>query len=129
MGERYELIVLGAGPGGYVAAIKAAQMGHRVAVVESRDVGGTCLNRGCIPTKTLVHAAEVLEEIRSCEKLGIHVGQVSYDFAGMHERKAEVVEQLRGGIEGLFKAYKIDLIRGCGIILDSNRIQDRKSVV
>ena len=123
MGERYELIVLGAGPGGYVAAIKAAQMGHRVAVVESRDVGGTCLNRGCIPTKTLVHAAEVLEEIRSCEKLGIHVGQVSYNFAGMHERKAEVVEQLRGGIEGLFKAYKIDLIRGCGIILDSNRIQ------
>ena len=86
MGERYELIVLGAGPGGYVAAIKAAQMGHRVAVVESRDVGGTCLNRGCIPTKTLVHAAEVLEEIRSCEKLGIHVGQVSYNFAGMHER-------------------------------------------
>ena len=82
MGERYELIVLGAGPGGYVAAIKAAQMGHRVAVVESRDVGGTCLNRGCIPTKTLVHAAEVLEEIRSCEKLGIHVGQVSYNFAG-----------------------------------------------
>lgn len=123
MGERYELIVLGAGPGGYVAAIKAAQMGHRVAVVESRDVGGTCLNRGCIPTKPLVHAAEVLEEIRSCEKLGIHVGQVSYNFAGMHERKAEVVEQLRGGIEGLFKAYKIDLIRGCGIILDSNRIQ------
>lgn len=123
MGDNYELIVLGAGPGGYVAAIKAAQLGHRVAVVESRDVGGTCLNRGCIPTKTLVHAAEVLEEIKSCEKLGIHAENVSYDFDGLHKRKTEVVEQLRGGIEGLFKSNKIDLIRGTGRILDSRRIQ------
>ena len=65
MGERYELIVLGAGPGGYVAAIKAAQMGHRVAVVESRDVGGTCLNRGCIPTKTILHTAELYHELQA----------------------------------------------------------------
>lgn len=123
MGERYELAVLGAGPGGYVAAIKAAQLGHRVAVVESRDVGGTCLNRGCIPTKALVHAAEVLEEIRSCHKLGIHVDNVTYDFGEIHERKAEVVSQLRAGIEGLFKANKIDLVRGMGRILDPHTVQ------
>lgn len=123
MGDRYELIVLGAGPGGYVAAIKAAQLGKRVAVVENRDVGGTCLNRGCIPTKALVHAAEVLEEIRSCHKLGIHVENVSYDFRELHERKAEVVSQLRSGIEGLFKANKIHLVRGAGRILDPHRVQ------
>ena len=63
--EKYDLIVIGTGPGGYVAAIRAAQLGKRVAVIEDRDVGGTCLNRGCIPTKTLVHTAEVLEELKT----------------------------------------------------------------
>ena len=78
MADKFDLVVIGAGPGGYEAAIEGVQKGMKVALVENRELGGTCLNRGCIPTKTLVHAAEVLEEIRSCEKLGIHVGQVSY---------------------------------------------------
>ncbi|SHJ84606.1 dihydrolipoyl dehydrogenase [Hespellia stercorisuis] len=123
MSEKYELIVLGAGPGGYVGAIKAAQLGHRVAVVENRDVGGTCLNRGCIPTKTLIHTTELLEEVQSCERLGIRVGQVAVDFPQMHERKSEVVTQLRTGIESLLKANKIDVIRGTAKILNAHIVQ------
>lgn len=120
--EKYDLIVIGAGPGGYVAAIRAAQLGKRVAVIEDRDVGGTCLNRGCIPTKTLVHTAEVLEELKTCDKIGIDIDSVTCDFARMHERKGEVVAQLRGGVENLFKANKIDLIRGKGFIADSRTV-------
>lgn len=119
MTKEYQLIVIGAGPGGYVAAIKAAQLGKRVAVVESREVGGTCLNRGCIPTKVFAHAAEVLQELKNSDKLGLRVEGVSYDAAAMYARKDEVVEQLRTGVEKLLKANKIDLIAGqaklCGV--------------
>lgn len=122
--ERYDVTVIGAGPGGYVAAIKAAQLGKKVAIVEGKDVGGTCLNRGCVPTKALLHSAEVYEEIvKNSEKLGIHVEGVSYDFAKMHERKAEVVTQLRTGVESLFKSNKIDLIRGMGKVIDAHTVQ------
>lgn len=120
--DKYDLIVIGAGPGGYVAAIKAAQLGKRVAVVENRDVGGTCLNRGCIPTKALVHTAEILEEMKTCEELGLHADNISFDFSKMHERKAAVVEQLRSGVESLFKANKIDLYRGNGFIEDPHTV-------
>lgn len=123
MAEKYDLMVIGAGPGGYVAAIKAAQLGKKVAIAERRQVGGTCLNRGCIPTKTLVHTAELLEEIRSCEKLGIHTGGISIDFEKMHARKAEVVGQLRNGIEGLFQSNKIDLIRGSAKIVETGKVR------
>ena len=77
MAEQYQLVVIGAGPGGYVAAIRAAQLGLRVAVVEDRAVGGTCLNRGCIPTKALLHSAELLEQIRASERFGIRAEGVS----------------------------------------------------
>lgn len=116
MAEKYDLIVLGAGPGGYVAAIRAAQLGLRTAVVENRQVGGTCLNRGCIPTKTLMHTAHLLHELKSCEKIGLRVENVTYDYAAMHARKDEVISQLRGGIEGLLKANRIDLLSGTGTI-------------
>lgn len=122
--DRFDLTVIGAGPGGYVAAIKAAQLGKKVAIVEGKDVGGTCLNRGCVPTKALLHSAETYEEIvKNSEKLGIHVEGVSYDFAQMHARKEEVVTQLRTGVESLFKANKIELIRGYGKVLDAHTVQ------
>lgn len=116
MAESYDLIVIGAGPGGYVAAIKAAQLGMKTAVVENRQVGGTCLNRGCIPTKTLMHTAHLLHQMKSCEKLGLHVEGVSCDYKALHVRKEEVTAQLRKGIESLFQANKIDLISGSGVI-------------
>lgn len=122
MKENYDLIVIGAGPGGYVAAIKAAQLGKTVAVVEAREVGGTCLNRGCVPTKTLMHAAELFTQLKECEPLGIKVGQISYDILAMHQRKDAVLATLRFGIEGLFKSNKIDLIEGEGTIIAPNTV-------
>ena len=118
MREPYDLVVIGAGPGGYVPAIKAAQLGLRVAVVERGDVGGTCLNRGCIPTKALLHAARTYRELRESAELGIFAENVSYDLVKMHARKDEVVQQLRGGIEFLLQSYKtkLELLRGKAII-------------
>ena len=119
---RYDLAVIGAGPGGYVAAIRAAQLGMKVAVIESREAGGTCLNRGCIPTKTLLHSAEAFDRMRHCEALGLSVSGCGYDMEKMHARKNEIVGQLRSGIEQLFRANKIDLYRGTGIILSAGAV-------
>ena len=112
----FQVIVIGAGPGGYVAAIKCARLGLKTAIVESRDVGGTCLNRGCIPTKSLLHSAEVYHAVTHCEGLGITTGEVSFDFAKMQAKKAEVVTKLRTGVEGLLAANKIEILRGLGVI-------------
>lgn len=110
------LVVIGAGPGGYVAAIRAAQLGMQVTVVENREVGGTCLNRGCIPTKALMHSAQILHELEGCAKFGVKVEGVSYDFDAMHARKDEVVAQLRSGIEGLFQSNRITLVQGTAMV-------------
>lgn len=109
---QYDLIVIGAGPGGYVAAIRAAQLGLKTAVFERAEVGGTCLNRGCIPTKTLMHSANLYRELDSAAKMGINVTGASADFKAMHARKAQVVEQLRGGVAQLLKGNGIDVIEG-----------------
>ncbi|MEA4919411.1 MAG: dihydrolipoyl dehydrogenase [Clostridiaceae bacterium] len=119
----YQLVIIGAGPGGYVSAIKAAQLGLKTALIENRDVGGTCLNRGCIPTKTLLHSAQVYEELRTCTSLGITAEGLSFDMGKISERKDEVVSKLRGGIEQLLKANKIDLIRGTGIIVSEGIVK------
>ncbi len=107
-----DLIVIGAGPGGYVAAIRAAQNGLSVALCEEGEVGGTCLNRGCIPTKTLIHATGLLDELADCEALGVSVSGVSLDFDRMIQRKNEVCGELRGNIEALLRANKVNIIRG-----------------
>jgi dihydrolipoamide dehydrogenase len=109
---RYDLIVIGAGPGGYVAAVKAAQLGMKVAVVERQWLGGTCLNRGCIPTKTLLHAAETMREIKEADGNGIQISEVHIDLAAIYAKKDNVVAQLTQGIERLFKANKVELIQG-----------------
>ncbi len=115
--ESFDLIVIGAGPGGYEAAIRAAQLGMKVAVVENRDVGGTCLNRGCIPTKTLLHATELYKKaVKHGEQVGLSFEGASYSIPALYARKDTVVSQLRGGIEQLFKANKITLYRGTGTI-------------
>lgn len=120
--KQYDLIVIGAGPGGYVAAIKAAQLGKTVAVVEKDKVGGTCLNRGCIPTKALMHTADLIEEIKKAEEIGIRTEGVSVDFAKMHERKREVVDKLVGGVESLFSANGIDLYRGTAFVAGNHAV-------
>jgi len=122
MQEQYDLIIIGAGPGGYTAAIRAASLGISVALVERDRVGGTCLNRGCIPTKALMHASHLYNEIAKCEELGISVGQATYDIEKMYSRKDDVVAKLRTGIEFLLSANKIDLIKGSGSITDSHTV-------
>lgn len=122
----YKVVILGGGPGGYVAAIRAAQLGAKVAVVEKDQLGGTCLNRGCIPTKALVSGVEALRTIKKGADMGIGTGECVIDFSRMMERKDQVVERLVTGIKFLFKKNKIDLFSGIGKLLSSNEVEVTK---
>ena len=119
----YDLIVIGAGPGGYVAALRAAKHGLKVAVVENREVGGTCLNRGCIPTKTLLHSSRLYSEMKNGEQTGVTAEGVKVDLQRLFARKREICEKLSSGIEALFKSAKVDLIRGTGKILAAGKVE------
>ena len=121
--KEYQLIVLGAGPGGYEAAIRAAQLGLTTALIERRDVGGTCLNRGCIPTKAMLHSAQLYREAANFELFGLHTENTSFDWAKVHQRKNDVVVKLRTGIEQLIKANKIDFFNNSASILGKNDVQ------
>jgi dihydrolipoamide dehydrogenase len=113
-GNSYDLAVIGAGPGGYVAAIRAAQYGMRTVVVESREIGGTCLNRGCIPTKTLLHAAEVLHQIHSGAALGIEAEKVRINMAQLLMPGMTWFSRLQTGISQYFKPIALICQRaGC----------------
>lgn len=122
MQENYELIVIGSGPGGYVAAIKAAKLGKRTAIIEKRDIGGTCLNRGCIPTKTLIHTTHYLQKAKVMEQAGISFTDIKLDYDKLGQRKDEVVSKIRVGIEGLLKANGVTIYQGSAKIVDNNRI-------
>ncbi|MBR4120485.1 MAG: dihydrolipoyl dehydrogenase [Spirochaetales bacterium] len=108
----YQLIVIGAGPGGYEAALAASKLGLRTAVIEKRELGGTCLNRGCIPTKALLHASETYRQALSSDTLGIHATDVSLDIQQLYQYKDQTVEKLRNGVQTLLKAAKVDVIQG-----------------
>jgi dihydrolipoamide dehydrogenase len=125
--QRFDLAVIGAGPGGYVAAIKAAQRGAKVAVIEKDRPGGTCLIWGCIPSKTLIRSVEVLEEARNAAKFGIELDESSIkpNIERMMARKDEVVNQNVKGIEGLFKTHGITHIKGHGSLVTPHRIAIR----
>lgn len=110
----FDLIVLGAGPAGYVGAIRAAQLGAKVAVVEERALGGTCLNRGCIPTKALIHSAHLLDEAASARRFGIKFGEPEVDLDGVRRHAERCVKQLVSGIAELFKANKVLSVQGRG---------------
>ncbi len=117
------LIVLGAGPGGYVAAIKAAQLGAKVTIIEDTEVGGTCLNRGCIPTKALIASAEAIDKINRAEEYGIEIkGEINCNLSKIIERKNKVVAIQVKGIRALFKSWGIELLEGRGKIKDVNNV-------
>ncbi len=119
-----KIAILGAGPGGYVAAIKAVQMGADVTVIEDTEVGGTCLNRGCIPTKTLVATTEALIKMREGSTFGIDIsGEIKPDINRVMERKDKVVSIQVKGIRALFKSWNIKLIEGRGRLRDNNKIE------
>jgi dihydrolipoamide dehydrogenase len=110
--NKFDIAVIGAGPGGYVAAIKAAQNGKKVALIEKGYLGGSCLNVGCIPTKTLLANAQVMEKIQAAADYGIMVGNVAFDYAKMKTRKDGVVEKIRKSLEGLLLSNQITILRG-----------------
>jgi len=118
-----DIVVIGGGPAGYVAAIHAAHLGAKVAVVEKDKLGGTCLNRGCIPTKALVRSVEVLLEARRADDFGIEVDNVKINFQKIMARKSNVVSQLVSGVEQLMKANKISIYRGSGCILSPHLVK------
>ncbi|MBU3876152.1 dihydrolipoyl dehydrogenase [Faecalicatena sp. AGMB00832] len=123
MENKYDLIVIGAGPGGYVAAIKAAKLGLRTAVIEAGRVGGTCLNRGCIPAKAMLHASSLYREIQEGERFGILALDVSFDYEKILAYKEGTTEKLVQGVDKLLKANGVALISGRGTLLSKRQVQ------
>jgi dihydrolipoamide dehydrogenase len=118
-----DVLVIGAGPGGYVAAIRAAQLGKTVAVVEKAELGGVCLNVGCIPSKAMIHAAHTYEHTKHTESMGITMENVKVDFAKVQEWKGGIVKQLTGGVGSLFKGNKIQVIPGEALFVSENEVR------
>ena len=122
---QYKIAILGGGPGGYVAAIKAAQLGAKTVLIEGGPIGGVCLNEGCIPTKTLLKSAKVYQDILNSEKYGIGIGgqaEIRIDWAAMLQRKDGVVRQLTSGVENLLKQNGVEVVHGYGEVLDRHTI-------
>ncbi|MBU0952378.1 MAG: dihydrolipoyl dehydrogenase [Elusimicrobia bacterium] len=122
MEKNYELVIIGAGPGGYVAAIRSAQLGAKVLVVEKDELGGTCLNRGCIPTKALVASANVLLSAKKAGQFGVKAENVSADITAIIERKNKIVKNSRLGIAGIFKSYNIESLKGNAVFTASKEL-------
>jgi dihydrolipoamide dehydrogenase len=114
--KQYDVVVIGSGPGGYVAAIRAAQLKLKTAIVEAAALGGVCLNIGCIPTKALLHSAELLDEVREGKRFGVVTPEVSFDMGAALKHKDAVVKQMTGGVGFLMKKNKIDVYAGWGSI-------------
>ncbi len=121
--DKYDCIVIGSGPGGYVAAIRAAQLGMKTAVVEKGETGGRCLNEACIPAKSILRVAEVMSEVQHAGNFGISVGDTSFDYSGAAAHRDKVVKTLTGGVGMLFKKNKIDLIEGFGSVTDDGNVK------
>jgi len=119
----YEIVVIGGGPGGYVSALHAAELGKKTALIEADFLGGTCLNRGCIPSKTYLKHSEVIEQIEKARDWGIETGALTFSFDKMKKRKDEVIERLRGGIAFLLKQGKIDVYNGYGSLHAGGRVK------
>uniref|UniRef100_UPI0030188ECE FAD-dependent oxidoreductase n=1 Tax=Oceanobacillus massiliensis TaxID=1465765 RepID=UPI0030188ECE len=117
MAKEYDLVVLGGGTGGYVAAIRASQLGMEVAVVEKGELGGTCLHRGCIPSKALLRSAEVYSQTLHAEEFGVETSNTSLNFTKVQDRKQAIVNTLHQGVQGLMKKGNIDVFKGFGRIL------------
>src|SRR5438309_5284593 len=119
----YDCIVIGSGPGGYVAAVRAAQLGMRTAVVEKDNVvGGRCLNYACIPAKAVLRAADILTEVRDAGEFGVKVAGAEIDYPAVMKRRDKVVSTLTGGVSGLFKKNGIELIEGDAALAGDGKV-------
>lgn len=119
----YDIIVIGSGPGGYVAAIRAAQLGFKTAVIERENLGGICLNWGCIPTKALIKSAHVYEEINNAEEFGLNKTETSFDFTNVVKRSRGVADKMNKGVGFLMKKNKIDVINGNAKVKPGKKIE------
>src|SRR3954466_10861896 len=129
MPERYDCIVIGSGPGGYVAAIRAAQLGMKTAVVEKDQVGGRCLNYACIPAKAVLRVADILSEVDEADEFGIEIEGRSVDFGKVSQRRQKVIKTLTGGVAGLFKKNNIDYIEGAGSLAGDGKVKGGDSEI
>jgi dihydrolipoamide dehydrogenase len=124
MAEQYDVVIVGSGPGGYVAALRAGQLGAKVAVIEESEIGGVCLNVGCIPTKALLRSAEVYETVRDAQEFGIQVdGSIRVDWPAIQKRKTQVVRRLTTGVQGLLKRAGATIVAGRGRLVDAHTVQ------
>jgi len=121
--NQYDCVVIGSGPGGYVAAIRAAQLGMKTAVIEKDVVGGRCLNYACIPAKAVLRVADVLDEVRDADEFGIKVNEPEVDFGAVGERRLKVIKTLTGGVSGLFKKNQIDYLEGHGTVIGAGTVR------
>ncbi len=121
--SKYDCIVIGSGPGGYVAAIRAAQLGMKTAVIEKGDVGGRCLNEACIPAKAVLRVADAMKEVKEAKSFGIKAGDVQFDFGGATKHRDKVIKTLTGGVSMLFDKNKIDYIEGFGSVTDDANVK------
>ena len=120
--EKFDLIVLGSGPGGYVTAIRASQLGLKTAIVEKESLGGVCLNWGCIPTKALLKSAQVFEYINHASDYGISVSDAKHDFGAVIKRSRGVAEGMSKGIQFLMKKNKIEILKGFGKLISKGQV-------
>lgn len=125
MAIKYDLIIIGAGPGGYTAALKAAGFGMKVAVIEKEKLGGVCLNRGCIPTKALLHASSIFSMLQTCDDFGVSTDFISFDFGKIQDYKKRAVKKYRDEIHHLFEKNHIDLITGTATIRRNKTVEVR----
>ena len=120
--ENFDIVIIGGGPGGYVAAIRAAQLGQKVALIEKEHLGGICLNWGCIPTKALLKSAELYQKFQHSEEYGIFVKNVDFDLDKIVARSRDISKKLVGGIAGLLKKNKVTVIDGVAKLEGSGKI-------
>ena len=126
MADTYDLIVLGSGPGGYVAAIRAAQLGMKTAIVERERLGGICLNWGCIPTKALLRSSEIYHYMTHAGDYGLEADDIGFDLSKIVKRSRKVADQLNGGVKGLMKKHKIDVHEGLGTLIGKGKLKVEK---
>lgn len=122
-GSEYDLVIIGGGPGGYVAALRAAQLGMSVALIEEREVGGTCLNRGCIPSKALLYTAHVLQTCEKAARFGVSVGEYSIDVDKVRKHKERSVKQLVSGVEKLLESAQVPVLQGHGRFVTDHEVE------
>ena len=126
MADKFDLVIIGGGNGGYIPAIRASQLGMKVALIEKREgghLGGTCLNVGCIPTKALLQTAAMLHNAKNGEEFGVKISDVELDYPAAAQRREQIVNQLRRGVQGLMKKNKVTLYNGVGSFLEPKKIK------